>query len=178
VDLNIINLRIGWVNGFGGAQEKQPSSLQKEVLANCEFQLIYVLKVQKWWQKTHPIDCNSTHCYSLSLAQKILCTKTSWKSWNSNKFCILGYYFFINCVKAQTINRGLKYLQWSFGNMYKSYATQLTAILSCLIHENRSIVFLYFSFYNPWAGVSYIPLAGYCILPMSKKASLNLFDLF
>lgn len=48
VDLNIINLRIEWVNGFGGAQEKQPSSLQKEVLANCEFQLIYVLKVQKW----------------------------------------------------------------------------------------------------------------------------------
>jgi hypothetical protein len=103
---------------------------------------------------------------------------TSWKSWNSNKFRILGYYFFINCVKAQTINRGVKYLQWSFGNLYKSYATQLTAILSCLIHENRSIVFLYFSFYYPWAGVSYISSAGYCILPMSKKASLNLFDLF
>jgi hypothetical protein len=121
------------------------------------------------------IQLIATPCH---LLKKILSTKTSWKSWNSNKFCILGYYFFINCVKAQTINRGLKYLQWSFGNMYKSYATQLTAILSCLIHENRSIVFLYFSFYNPWAGVSYIPLAGYCILPMSKKASLNLFDLF
>jgi hypothetical protein len=66
------------VNGFGGAQEKQPGSLQKEVLENCEFQLIYVLKVQKWWQNGKPtqltvIQLIATPCH---LLKKILSTKT------------------------------------------------------------------------------------------------------